>query len=270
MGVLWGAVFSTTISFTVWTFAYLGYIDLGLPQRYEFEKLNNTIRNELPAEYEYTIKKSPFRDTEFESLIVIARDKKAYDFDNSNVGSDIVLLLDKTASQYKISYKFSPIVSDPAVKAPLHAVSTTFQDLDNNNREEMVLGWSYIGASYSPPYITVFSSSSDTVELLTLPRFKNYIYPENFHEIELVNIYDSKQRARTESVHTYFLSKNGVAVVKRSDNACRACSEEHVYNVNYLSLWKNQLIESSIPSTNLQGWKELTTYLEKREFEVSH
>jgi hypothetical protein len=269
-GIIWGIVATSFLSFLAWVLAYFGFIDLGLPQRFEFEKLDNLIRNEVPPQFSYTIQKASIRTAEYESLIVTARDRRAYEIDNRGVQSDIILILDRTGKTYNLSYKFTPKLIDESYNAPLHAINISLVDLDNDKLKEVVLGWSYIGANYSPPYITVMTArdKNKKLKLLSVPRLRNYNYPKDYTEPRMTNGYDPLQEIRVDAADNYFVKDGAIAIENRSDDSCRACEEDHIYNINTFNLTDKGMVEWYEPVMNIKGWEELKTYLKNRAFDL--
>ena len=263
-GVIIGLAVSATLSLLIWAFAYFGFIDLGLPQRFEFEKLDHAIRSQIPKHYNYTTEKIHFRDSQNETLVVIARDKDAYSIEQKT-DSDIILLLDKTDKEYKVTYKFQPTKPE---YGPLHAVFFEYQDVGDDQRADIVIGWSYIGASYSPPMVVAVTAGEGSgVVASGVPRLSNYTYPEGYKDEILVNRYD-QTTIPTQNFYFFRVRDGEIVTVKRDDDACNACGEEHVYNINFFRLSDGKLQEWGSPQTGIKGYPGLKEILKERGYEM--
>ncbi|MDB5180578.1 MAG: hypothetical protein JWO54_336 [Candidatus Saccharibacteria bacterium] len=267
-GIIWGALFSGIVALIIWLFAYYGYTDLALPQRFEFDKFEKIVRKEIPQNFDYTTQSVVFRNSEYKSVLVIARDKNAFDM-KYRVSSDIVLILDQTNNGYKVTYKFSPRTQhNPVDSMPLHAVFTEIDDLNNDGLKEIVTGWSYIGASYSPPQLIIYSSDHDgSLQVVGVPRLGNYTYPENYSDSILINTYDNKS-INTEFVESFYVKHDEIAVINRNDDACRACGEDHIYNINYFHMGDTQLKEVKSPTVGIKGFTALRELLQSNGYYV--
>lgn len=265
-GVILGLVISSALSLVIWGFAYFGFIDLGLPKRFEFEKLDHVVRSRIPSSYNYTTEKVNFRDSQNETLVVVARDKDAYGVDQST-DSDIVLLLDKTEKEFKITYMFQP--EKPVDGLPLHAIFLDYKDVSEDQRVDVIIGWSYIGASFSPPAVMVIGAGmGKDVVSAGLPHLSNYKYPADYRGETLVNRYD-KAAISTENVYFFRVKKGEIVTVKRNDDACSACTDEHIYNINFFHLSEGRISEWGSPQTGIRGYSSLEEILSDRGYERS-
>lgn len=252
-GIMWGSGVTFSISLIAWSFAYFGYIDLGLPVRYDYEILNNEIKKALPERYSYTIDRIKFRDGVSESLLVIARDNNWTSFTDRSIGSDIVLILDKTDKKYAISYQFQPIVQNE-FSAPIFSHSVSKADINADGRDELVIGWSYLGANFSPPYITVFASdASKNVSIAAIPKIMQYKYRPDYPTAKIFNKYDKNQQFNAHEAHSVYAKKGELVALARNDDACNACAEEQVFELHKFQLQAGKLQKS--PWTNLQTIK---------------
>lgn len=264
-GILWGVGGGALLSFVVWLFAYFGYTDLGLPQRFEYEKLDYTIREHLPANYNYTIEKAYFRNQETESLVVVARSKNAYNItNNSKAGADNILILDKTERSYKVVYKFEPLVSDAAFNGyHLHAAFVAVNDIGGDKKDDVIIAWSHLGANFQPPYIMIVTSdSSNKIRLLSAPKLSSYSYPKGYKFEKITNRYNKTEFFASDQAFRYYVDQGELVVVNRDDDACSACSAEHVYNLNRFSLYEDKLIEVHSPILGIKGHKSLEKYID--------
>ncbi len=257
-GVLLGLFVSSLISFFIWLYAYYGYTDLGLPQRADFERIDNVIRKYIPNDYEYSIGTVDFRGSHAESLVITARAKNAFNLDAVvNSQSDILLILDKVKDAYRMSYRFQPNDILPA----LHITTTSPSDLNNDGRDEIFTTWSFMGANFSNPYAIVFSSTDNgEVKALSAPRLSNYRYPEGYRFTKIVNHFNSNEYIEAETAYRFYASEHTLLAVNRSDDACNACGEEHIYNLNILNMYDSRLNEIDTPVTGINGYASLVKY----------
>lgn len=266
-GILWGFLFGIVVAILTWLFAYFGYTDLGLPQRFDFEQLDHVVRNEIPNNYDYTIKQVRLRSSTSDSLIVVARNKDYADITKKDTESDILLVLDKTEKAYGVAYKFKPTIEGGVLDSAIHAVNVSTADLNGDERQDLVVGWSYVGANYSPPYITVFTANaSNTVGVSSLPRLHNYAYPATYQEPEFINAFDKNQIVKVAEVYSYYLKQGSLLTAIRDDTACHACSDEQIYNLNSFSLYNGRLVEAGMPVMGINGYDALKEYVEKNGY----
>lgn len=269
-GIMWGSGVTFSISLIIWGFAYFGYIDLGLPVRYDYEILNNEIKKELPERYSYTIDRIKFRDGISESLLVIARDNNWTSISDRNIGSDIILILDKTDKKYAISYKFQPIVQNE-FSAPLFSHSLSKADINADGKDELVVGWSYLGANFSPPYITVFASdASKNVSIAAMPRIMQYKYRPDHPTATMHNKYDKNQRFNVHEAHSVHAKKGELVALARNDDACNACAEEQVFELHKFQLQTDTLQKNPWGSLQvIKSFDAVKLQLAKEKYDMS-
>lgn len=240
-GIIWGSLFSFGLSLIIWGFAYFGYTDLGLPVRYDYEILNNVIKKELSDRYSYTVERLKFRDGVSESLLVIAKDRNWTSYTDRNIGSDIIFILDKTDRQYKISYKFQPKIFSE-ISGPLFARDVQREDIDSDGKDEVIVGWSYLGASFSPPYITVFKSDADkNVAVIPTPKIIHYKFRPDYPVAKMQNSYDKAQNFDVHEAHSFYTKRGELTALARNDDACNACGEEQIFELYTFHLESDNL-----------------------------
>lgn len=260
-----GIVATGLLSLFTWALAYFGFISLGLPQRFDFEILDHAIREELPSEYDYTIKKTSFRNVDTESLIVTARNRDFANIEKVDDKSDIILVFDKTERGYKKTYVFEPITEN--AKMALHVRQLLYEDMNLDGKKDIVIGLSYLGANYSPPYVVVlFSDSLNSTKVVAVQKLSNYEYPEDYELTKIFNKHDISQVVSVDSSYTFFARQGEILLVNRDDDACSACGDEHVYNLNTLSLYSDKLRETGSPVLGIKGYNALEDYAKEKGF----
>lgn len=267
---LWGTFFTGVLSFGVWMFAYFGFIDLGLPERFEFEKLDRTIRSNIPDNFNYTFEKSKLRNSEYDSLVVTASRKELGEAQAKEDQSDILLILDKTAKSYKVTYKFSARFKNSNVYGfPLHISKLYINDINNDKLNDLVVGWSYLGANYSTPAITILTPGKDSaLEVYGVPHLSNHSYPDDYKDLEVYNSFDTLQKVRTDVFYTFFAKNGQFVVISRDDKACNACGEEHIYDLHSFSMYGGNIYESGIPKTAIKGYPKLVELLKSENYKI--
>ncbi|HEY8886759.1 MAG TPA: hypothetical protein VIM31_04675 [Candidatus Microsaccharimonas sp.] len=274
-GVLWGAGFTFLVGVITWSFAYFGFIDLGLPNRFEFEKFDNVVRSRIPSNYTYTTQTVHFRNSEFNTVVVTARVKNAFLFTTkpADLSSDIILLLDQVNGGYKVDFKYQPNpVNVSGMETPLYAMTMKTSDINDDGRDDIAIGWSILGANFNPPAVSIFTSGeNEAVSVSGIPRFKNYIYPSGYVDYLLVNAV-TKQSIKTENVQGFYVGKNGLVSYVRSsdDNTCAACGEDQIYNVNFFRLENGKLIESGSPIINIKSYDNLEKTLASTSYDIDN
>lgn len=269
-GIIWGSGVTFGVSCIIWCFAYFGYIDLGLPVRYDYEILNNEIQRELSPRYSYTIDRVKFRDSVSESLLVIARDTNWTSMDDRNVGSDILLILDKTDKKYSVSYKFQPVVKNE-FSAPVFSNSLSKVDVNADGKDELVIGWSYLGASFSPPYVTVFESDAEkNVAIAAIPKIMQYKYRPDYPTAIMHNKYDKNQQFSAHEAHSVYAKKGELVALARNDDACNACGDEQVFELHKFNLQTGKLQKSQWSTLQtIKSFNAVKAQLSKEKYDMS-
>jgi len=266
-GLLVGAIFSGLVSLVVWAFAYFGYINLGLPQRYDYETINHTINKELPENYNYksTLVEN-FRQPDTKSILVVATHKgfggASYD---KTVDSDIIFLLDKTDKEYEVTYKFQPDKRE----YPMHVRTMSIKDINGDKRPEISIGWSELGAHWSNTFLSVFKSTGLKVNIAGSPKLADIVRDDSggHKEDKVTNKFNSTERVTSYRSEYFVAKEGGIAVINRNYDSCNACWDEDLWHINYLSYWGDRLVESGFSHKDIQGDKKMYELLKNDGYE---
>ncbi len=264
LGLFMGIAFTCCVSFIVWLFAYFGYINLGLPQRYDYEKTDHIIKQNIPTGYEYrSVPIDNFRQSDTKSILVIASDKDTWGPDYSkHINSDILMVLDKSDKTYKVTYKFQP---DRDIA--MHVRIMQFNDINEDKRPELLIGWAEIGAHWSDTYLTIIKSKETGVKIIGAPKLLNIKYLDSKIDEKVVNKFN-RQEEVTSYRSEYFTSKSGsVALINRAYDSCYACGEEDKWTIDYLSLWGDELNQHSTQERDIKGYTKMSEILKNSGYE---
>ncbi|MEX2008130.1 MAG: hypothetical protein WD850_01410 [Candidatus Spechtbacterales bacterium] len=261
-GALVGVLLSSVIGVAIWAFAYFNYTNLGLPQRYDFEKIDHYVKRELPPHYTYKASfLENFRQPNAKSILVQAWDERLGDLAQKEVDSDLIIILDTNGREYEVTYKFQPNEFYPA-----HVRQLEVEDLDEDGRPEIIVGWSELGAHWADTFLTIFRVKEIGIEILGQPRLSNFEYPAGYKEEEFVNEHNKSERV-TSVRSEYFAVRSGqIAAINRSREACYACVEEDLWFINFLVLEDSYLWENKQPIANLEGYAEMAESLRKEGY----
>ena len=265
VGVVLGVSITALMALITWCFAYFGYIELGLPKRFDYEIINKQIESELPSGYSYnSIAINNFREASTQSIVVIAKSNNIGSVENyKSVKSDIIIIFDKNNDGYRVSYKFQP-----DTELPLHVRQHSIIDLDNNGTKDIFIGWSELGAHWSDTALTVFAVQSEKVKIYGLPKLSNLEYPDDYNEERIANVFDSTEFITTNRSDHFAIKDGKVAAINRSFNTCYACVNEDLWHVSYLNYWQgdNILVQTDTMS-NILGIDAINKELEKNGYQ---
>lgn len=257
-GLIMGALVSGGSALIVWLFAYFGYTDLGLPQRFNYEKMNHVVNSYLPDDFnKREIKISNFRQGGDETLVYTGQLKEFY-YGDKDKASDIILFFDKTDDKYRLSYRFSPVSSKRHF--PLHVEASDLTDLNNDGRDDLVVAFAEMGAHWAPPLLAVIYSDGNNISVAGAPRGLSSYKSESV----IKNTFDSKQKIAGDRADIIFAGNGMVAYVTRTDDACYACGDEHVFNIDYLKLLGDELIVIANKDVGIRGYDDLLNLLSEK------
>lgn len=259
-GIIIGAIVSGAVSFVLWSFAYFGFIDLGLPDRFNYEKMNHLVGTYLPEDFnkkEITI--TNFRQGGDQTLVYIGQRKEFY-YPDKDTDSDTILFFDKTDKKYQLSYRFTPQRTSKETNYPLHVHSAGVTDLNSDGRNDLIVAFSEMGAHWSPPLLVVFYSDGDKVLVAGVPQNLSRYHSSTM----VVNNHDTAQKVTDERADMLLAGGGLLAYVVRTDDECYGCSEDHIFTVNYLHLFDGKLVKTQSDDTGIKGYDALRSRLDAR------
>lgn len=265
-GLAIGIILSSIITLTVWGFAYFGWTDLALPQHFEYENFDQLVKSNLPVGYNYASYNTTLRMNNENSILIVGRNNEFYQYEKDN-RSDIILVVDKTKDNYKISYKFepnNPIYSYGAdgktYSGPIHVNSIRQKDISDDGREEVILGWSTLGASWSPPLIMVMTSNGRNISSLGVDRYQPVNNTFIYTKTNLENKFD-KTIFSTVSALFFDIKDNQLVLINRTDDKCHGCENEAIYSTQFFKLFNNKTTFGHGNTENINGYNDLKTFL---------
>lgn|GEM_PF-4384787 len=265
VGVLTCLGIGALIGFVLWCFAYFGWTNLGLPQHFNYENLNHLVRSNLPKGYIYSTYEVGLHTSSEDSLLIVGSDEDKGN-PNKNSESDILLIVDKARDEYKISYKYQPLSEysidsyTTLVGSPNHVNGIRIGDVNNDGRDEIIIGLSHLGANYSDPSIIVIGSNGEKISVLGVPNYKGY--DNKLGIARLVNHFDN-MIVETVVANVFELKKSQIALIYRTDDKCRACSEEGVFSVRFFNVFKNRVVTGLGNTDDIKGYDSLQKFLNK-------
>lgn len=263
-----GAIVMAIISLIAWISAYLGWTNLGLPQHFNYEYFDHLVKSSLPKDYIYTPYSISLRMKSDDSILVVGKKRDIATIDG-DTRSDVILIVDKAKDEYKISYRFEaknyeyPVTNSVSfVSSPLHVSDVKIGDLNNDGRDDIMLGWSMLGANYSPPAILVIYSDGANTSTLGVADYQNPSNRFSYDKVQLGNAIDN-QYVKTVTATSFDIKKGQIALVNRTDNACRACGDEAIYSVQLFNISDDKITYGFGNMENINGYKNLNKFLEE-------
>jgi len=256
-----GGVISGFLSLVVWSFAYFGFIDLGLPDRFNYEKMNHLVGTYLPKDFsrkEITV--NNFWQGGDQTLMYIGQKKEFY-YLNNDIESDTILFFDKTDKKYQLSYRFTPQSSNKEAFYPVHVHSVGVSDVNGDGRSDVIVAFSEMGAHWSPPFVVIFYSDGDKVYIAGAPANLSKYNSQDMIE----NKYDMSQKVTNNRADMVFAGKGVIAYVVRTDDECYGCSESHVFRVSYLSIFEGKVVKAKSDDNDVRGYDNLLKMFEQKE-----
>lgn len=268
LGVIIGATFSALLAILIWLFAYFGWTNLALPQRFEYERFDHLVKSNLPENYTYSTYDIKLRMNGGDSILVIGQNKGLWDYKTDN-RSDIVLIIDKTKDEYKVSYKFEAnnYVQDipnhtDIYKRPQHVQDVKQGDISGDGREEIVLGWATLGINWSPPAVMILTSDGRDISALGIDEYQPVKNTFTYAIVPLENQY-TKTTINTITTTFFDIKDNRLAMINRTDKECNGCTDKAIYSVQFFSIFDGKISHSYGNVEDIAGFENIKEFLSK-------